>query len=326
MPKFSRGALILGLIFVVVLVGVIVHIGEGRDLLLLVRHAQPAWLLLALLLQAGTYCCNVFMWQPALRRSGFEIPFRFLLRISVAKLFIDQAAPSAGVSGSVFTMNSLSRRGVSHATAVGALFVGLAGYYVAYAVLFGAAIAYIAHYASVNHFIVGLALLFGVVVLIFAAILILLWSGVLMEKIPERMKRWKFLKPWLEALHEVPHQILNEWKLLAESSLAALGIFILDALTLWAILHSLGVSFALGRSLASFMVASVAGTIGFIPGGLGIFEGSSTGMLAFLGLPIETAVAATLILRGLTYWLPMLPGILIARQELKPQPPANPGT
>jgi hypothetical protein len=40
-------------------------------------------------------------------------------------------------------------------------------------------------------------------------------------------------------------------------------------------------------------------------------------MLALLGLPLEAAVATTMILRGFTYWLPMLPGLFIARHELK---------
>jgi glycosyltransferase 2 family protein len=39
-------------------------------------------------------------------------------------------------------------------------------------------------------------------------------------------------------------------------------------------------------------------------------------MLTLLGLPIETAFAAMLLLRGLTFWLPMLPGLWFAREEL----------
>jgi hypothetical protein len=33
-------------------------------------------------------------------------------------------------------------------------------------------------------------------------------------------------------------------------------------------------------------------------------------------MPLEGAGAATLLLRGLSFWLPMLPGVLIARHEL----------
>jgi hypothetical protein len=40
-------------------------------------------------------------------------------------------------------------------------------------------------------------------------------------------------------------------------------------------------------------------------------------MLSLLGVSVEAAPAGTLLLRGLSYWLPMLPGIWLARREIK---------
>jgi hypothetical protein len=40
-------------------------------------------------------------------------------------------------------------------------------------------------------------------------------------------------------------------------------------------------------------------------------------MLGLLGVPIEAALAATLLLRGFTVWLPMLPGVWLARRGLR---------
>jgi hypothetical protein len=39
-------------------------------------------------------------------------------------------------------------------------------------------------------------------------------------------------------------------------------------------------------------------------------------MLTLTGTPLEAALTATLLLRGLTFWLPMVPGLWIARREL----------
>jgi uncharacterized membrane protein YbhN (UPF0104 family) len=36
-----------------------------------------------------------------------------------------------------------------------------------------------------------------------------------------------------------------------------------------------------------------------------------------IGVPIAAALAATLLYRGFSYWLPMLPGILFARRETR---------
>jgi hypothetical protein len=38
-------------------------------------------------------------------------------------------------------------------------------------------------------------------------------------------------------------------------------------------------------------------------------------MLHLQGIGIESALAATLLLRGMTFWLPMVPGFALARRE-----------
>ena len=89
----------------------------------------------------------------------------------------------------------------------------------------------------------------------------------------------------------------------------------LDALTLWLAFKDIGAVPAIWVVFVSFTIASMVATTGPIPVGLGTFEAGSVGMLSFLGVPIEAALAATLLLRGLTFWLPMLPGIWLARRE-----------
>jgi glycosyltransferase 2 family protein len=57
-------------------------------------------------------------------------------------------------------------------------------------------------------------------------------------------------------------------------------------------------------AFVSFVMASIAATLGPIPLGLGTFEAACVGSLSLLGVAIEEALAATLLLRGLTFWLP----------------------
>jgi uncharacterized membrane protein YbhN (UPF0104 family) len=51
--------------------------------------------------------------------------------------------------------------------------------------------------------------------------------------------------------------------------------------------------------------------------GLGSFEAVSIGMLRALGVPFEAALSATLLFRGYTLWLPLIPGMFAARRQLK---------
>jgi hypothetical protein len=54
-----------------------------------------------------------------------------------------------------------------------------------------------------------------------------------------------------------------------------------------------------------------------VPLGLGSFEAGSAGMLSLLGVPLPVALAATLLLRGFTLWLPLLPGLILMRGSFK---------
>jgi Mg2+-importing ATPase len=61
------------------------------------------------------------------------------------------------------------------------------------------------------------------------------------------------------------------------------------------------------------MVASVFRTLGIVPGGLGSFEAASVLTLHANGVTTAVALSATLAFRGMSFWLPMLPGFVASR-------------
>ncbi|HUL81683.1 MAG TPA: lysylphosphatidylglycerol synthase transmembrane domain-containing protein, partial [Gammaproteobacteria bacterium] len=113
-----------------------------------------------------------------------------------------------------------------------------------------------------------------------------------------------------------PSTLLRDKRLLTVTISLQLGVFALDALTFWAICFALAQPIDVVTTFATFMAASVAATIGPIPLGLGTFEGTAVALLHVLGVEMEAALAATLLLRGLTFWLPMVPGLWLARREM----------
>ena len=103
---------------------------------------------------------------------------------------------------------------------------------------------------------------------------------------------------------------------------------VLDSATLWVLVRALGVSAPPLGLFAGFMLASVLRSIGIVPGGLGAFEAAAVVTLHWVGVNIAVALSATLLFRGLTFWLPMLPGLWLAHREWRSnvKPPARVAT
>ena len=105
-------------------------------------------------------------------------------------------------------------------------------------------------------------------------------------------------------------------RVLTETIALQLGIVLLDAATVWALIAALGVAASVTGVFASFMIASLFRTMGIMPGGLGTFEATSVLMLRMVGVDLAVALAATLLFRGLSFWLPMLPGYWFSRRAI----------
>jgi undecaprenyl-diphosphatase len=78
-------------------------------------------------------------------------------------------------------------------------------------------------------------------------------------------------------------------------------------------LSAFGAHYPLVAVLAVYIVASTLGQLLPTPGGLGAVEGALVAGLTAIGIPPSDAVAAALVARVLTFWLPVLPGIVAFR-------------
>jgi uncharacterized protein (TIRG00374 family) len=89
-----------------------------------------------------------------------------------------------------------------------------------------------------------------------------------------------------------------------------------DCLTIGFALAALGVHPHPNTIVIAFAAATALSAISFLPGGAGSFEAAMVVVLARREIPFEAALAATLIFRGLTFWLPLaLSPLVLARRE-----------
>ena len=90
--------------------------------------------------------------------------------------------------------------------------------------------------------------------------------------------------------------------------LAAGGSAGFDYLALLAALLAVHASPQPSLVLIGYAGAELLALVPFTPGGLGFVEGGLVGMLTLAGVPGKAALAATLLYRLVSYWLPLPTG------------------
>jgi Mg2+-importing ATPase len=303
---------LLGAAAVAAVVFVALHAAEERAFVRLLEQARPVWLLWALGLQAATYFAQAEIWRIVLRRAGTSIPFSFACRLSLAKLFIDQAIPSMGISGAIVVARALEKRGAPRPAVMSSVAVDAASFYIAYVINLAVALALVTAQGHASPLILAIAALFfayggGLT----AAVLLL--SGRAPGRFAATLLRVPGIGRIVALLQEASPHLAHDPSLLTRATVLQVVIAVLDAATVWVLIRSLGVTASPAAVFASFMIASVLRSIGFLPGGLGTFEAASVAALTLAGVPVAAGLAATLLFRGLSFWLPMLPGLAFSR-------------
>jgi Mg2+-importing ATPase len=287
------------------------HFSEERALVRITERAQPWWLAAATILQLGTYLAQGESWRVVTRAAKVSVPLWAAFKLSLAKLFIDQALPSAGISGTVVVARVLEQRGVSRAVVMAVVVVDTVSYYAAYVPALAIAVLIMVVDGHASLLIVVAAFLF----VVFSAVLItaaLELSG-RRSVGPKILKRVPFLERSLAFIGQADPKLARSLPLIVKSGVFQLAIVLLDAATVWVLIRSLGEVASPTGVFASFMVSTLLRTISIVPGGLGAFEAASVLTLKVAGVPLAVALAATLLFRGLSFWLPMVPGLVFSR-------------
>lgn len=295
---------------------VIVHVGEMERFAVLLSRAKPKWLVLAFVLQAATYVCAGAVWHEVTRPHTGRLPVGALVRLSIEQLSINQIVPTGGVSGGFVVFQAMRRLGLPRSLATEALVAGILSGYIAYAVV--AILAFTLLWLMGRVTIVLCYLLAAFVLSVLVIVAAIVW--LLMRKnrpLPKWLGRFKPVFQLYEtARHASADRILGR-RLLTVTTAINVGIFLLDGATLWTMMHVAGAPIGIPSAFVAIVIGFVAGAVSFLPGGIGSFEAGCVATLALLGSPFEAALAGTLLFRGLTLWIPLLPGLMLARQDVK---------
>jgi uncharacterized membrane protein YbhN (UPF0104 family) len=104
---------------------------------------------------------------------------------------------------------------------------------------------------------------------------------------------------------------LLETPLLVRMTALSAASWFCECLAAYVCVRGLSLDLSLGDTVVVFSLGSLAGALSFLPGGLGVAEGSMTGLIRVLGdVSKAGAVAATVLIRLTTLWFAVALGLV----------------
>jgi uncharacterized protein (TIRG00374 family) len=281
------------------------------------RSARPLAIVASAFVMTVVMVSNGAMYRRALGSVGVAIAPTRATSLAAASHLLNTVAPSGGLASVPLFMRE-ARQGKHSAGA------GVAGYLAASLVSRAALVA------------TGVAVLpwffhssLGVVVPLIAVGLYALITGakialtVLVSSCPERSERW-FDRLYrliparrhgqLRPLDDSFVSCLRDLKRGPGALVPALGWSILGKLaggvSVWIAIVAVGGDIRPGPALAAYSLATTAGALSLVPGGVGVVDAALAGSLAGFGVPFITASAATVVYRLFQLWVPLAIGVV----------------
>jgi len=112
----------------------------------------------------------------------------------------------------------------------------------------------------------------------------------------------------IEAFYSDSYATIDKWKKLLVIGSLTLLLRALDVFLIYIIFLALGYHPKVSMLLVASSLPPIVGLIPFLPGGLVLVEGSLISVLALLGVPLDLAMAATVIERGISFVLSTIVG------------------
>lgn len=314
-PRLATGRILIGAIL---LFGLVIAMLLTMDVERLQEvRAQADWRAIpaALLFTAVSYVATGYLFARICRLLGINMPVRDLTEIGFTTAAVNHILTSGGVAGYSLRYFIMRENGVKLKDVLAA---SALHYYLTSLLMLAAlpvAFLYLLANASMAR---GVVIGLGVVTVL-VTIIFLIASGIVFIH-GLRTPVLNALGRWVRALTKK-----NIGTQLAEFDAAlgravavlrqkppefALAILLVaidevsSATVLWFCFAALGPPVGAGAVMSGYVIGIMSGVVSLVPGGLGVQEGSITGVFSLLGSPVEQAVLAAVLFRLVFFLVP----------------------
>jgi uncharacterized protein (TIRG00374 family) len=292
------------------------HAADVRRAVALATRASGAWLAIGALATLAVSLVRGLVFGIALDALGFAVRMRRLWLTAYVASCVDQLLPAGGASGFAYSTSAFTRRGVPTGQASLVALLELVTYGVAVATVFFVASARLAWQgrlptAGALGVLAPGALLAGAAAWIYCVQRDEARCRGLARRWGERLarllrRRWTparldaFLDQYYRGTAVIDGRVLG--RMIGVQYLALLG----DVAALYAMFAAVGAHPPLLPLLVGFVLATAGLALVAAPAGGGSFEVILTGYLTLHGIAPAAVIAAALLFRLISFWIPAL--------------------
>ena len=274
------------------------HLGQAGTAVAALRGASPAWLA-----AAGGGAVLTYLLAGAVVTLAAPIRLRYWRTVSAqfAAASANRASP-AGLGGMALNARYLEMSGASRAEAGGVIALTSLTGFVVHAVLTTALLVLIgrnAHLSVARDLDAGWPVIAGILV-----VSSVVGGAVWYWRLHRRLARV------VASAARVVAVLARNPSRLALVVMSSAGISLAYAGALAASVRAAGADISVTSALVVYFAASAVGALSPTPGGLGTLEAALIAGLSQQGVPTAAAVAGVLTYRVITYWLPVVPGLV----------------
>ncbi len=288
----------------VVTVALLLLLGGGRAAITALRNVQPGWIVLALLVHYSGFAVRGLRWQQILNAMGYPLRWRTAMTLLLSGWFVSALLPAR--AGDLLRVGLLRLSTTEHAPipvagTVGSILLERVLDLVALLVV-GSGVGFLVLRTALPGWVlltygVAVAGVIGVGMLILLAPALLGWL----------QRRWQ--QPLWQRLLGFAGEVIQGLRSLGQQPgvaclvlMESFYIWLCDALLMWLVLKSLGVTAALGAVTFVALTVDIFAVVPITPGGIGQIEAVNMALLALLPFPPFNIAAAVLVNRAISYW------------------------
>ncbi len=320
---------IIKILLVIVLgVGLVLSISDIGKIARLVRKLEPSLLSLAFVATISSYLFIGLALKKLLALVGEHLPFKEMFAISWVSTSLNYLVSTGGVGGLTMRVFLLRKRNISFSKTFLVSFIHnllLNGVLIGF-VMFGFG------YLLTNRGLHLYQYLTSGAVLVVALTLSFLASGSVVNKAFRdrfidffyRLINWGSfrltktlvfdevsLNEFKEDFHQGISLMVTQKRAMVIPILCGFLDWLCCLLTLYLSFVAIGYSISPGVLVVGFAIGIFVSLISFIPGAIGIMEGSMAAIYYSLGVPLEVAILAVLLYRVVYYVFPFVTSIIL---------------